>query len=362
MTIFGVCGAATMLFAGFAVKNSITNMNNRQFNDLIHYNMIVAQKPGISNHQHKALNSKLKEDSIKSETPIYYESMSKTAGKTGDTQDITLIAPSSSKVLKNYVHLNNRKTKQTLHLSNNGVIISERLSTLLKVNKGDYISLTDKNNQSRKMKVAGITEMYMGHFIFMNKTQYQKIFNKRFTSNAYLVNLKNSTRKNTRKIAAEFMAHNGVAGVVQNTAVSQELDVVVKSLNLIMVVLIVVAGLLAIVIQYNLTNINIAERIRELSTIKVLGFYDNEVTMYIYRETILLTGIGILVGYLTGDLLYRYILYVVPPDNVMFNPALSVSSFLWPLGVIGIITIVLGFIVNKKLKDLDMLEALKSVD
>ena len=362
MTIFGVCGAATMLFAGFAVKNSITNMNNRQFNDLIHYNMIVAQKPDISKYQHKALNSKLKEDSIKSETPIYYESMSKTAGKTGDTQDITLIAPSSSKVLKNYVHLNNRKTKQTLHLSNNGVIISERLSTLLKVNKGDYISLTDKNNRPRKMKVAGITEMYMGHFVFMNKTQYQKVFNKRFTSNAYLVNLKNSTRKNTRKIAAEFMALNGVAGVVQNTAISQELDVVVKSLNLIMVVLIVVAGLLAIVIQYNLTNINIAERIRELSTIKVLGFFDNEVTMYIYRETILLTGIGILVGYLTGDLLYRYILYVVPPDNVMFNPALSVSSFLWPLGVIGIITIVLGFIVNKKLKDLDMLEALKSVD
>ena len=362
MTIFGVCGAATMLFAGFAVKNSITNMNNRQFNDLIHYNMIVAQKPGISVNQQKALNNKLNENNIKSETPIYYESMSKIAGKTGDTQDITLIAPSSDKVLKDYVQLTNRKTKQTLHLTNNGVIISERLATLLKVSKGGYLTLTDKDNKSRRMKVAGITEMYMGHFVFMNKTQYQDIFKRNFKSNAYLVNLNNPSRKNTRNIAAQFMALAGVAGVVQNTAVSQELDVVVQSLNLIMLVLIVVAGLLAIVIQYNLTNINIAERIRELSTIKVLGFYDNEVTMYIYRETILLTGIGILVGYLTGDLLYRYILYVVPPDNVMFNPALSAPSFLWPLGVIGVITIILGFIVNKKLKDLDMLEALKSVD
>ncbi len=362
MTIFGVCGAATMLFAGFAVKNSITNMNNRQFNDLIHYNMIVAQKPSISVNQQKTLNNKLNENNIKSETPIYYESMSKIAGKTGDTQDITLIAPSSDKVLKDYVHLTNRKTKQTLHLTNNGVIISERLATLLKVSKGGYLTLTDKDNKSRRMKVAGITEMYMGHFVFMNKTQYQDIFKRNFKSNAYLVNLNNPSRKNTRNIAAQFMALSGVAGVVQNTAVSQELDVVVQSLNLIMLVLIVVAGLLAIVIQYNLTNINIAERIRELSTIKVLGFYDNEVTMYIYRETILLTGIGILVGYLTGDLLYRYILYVVPPDNVMFNPALSAPSFLWPLGVIGVITIILGFIVNKKLKDLDMLEALKSVD
>ena len=362
MTIFGVCGAATMLFAGFAVKNSITNMNNRQFNDLIHYNMIVAQKPSISVNQQKTLNNKLNENNIKSETPIYYESMSKIAGKTGDTQDITLIAPSSDKVLKDYVHLTDRKTKQTLHLSNNGVIISERLATLLKVSKGGYLTLTDKDNKSRRMKVAGITEMYMGHFVFMNKTQYQDIFKRNFKSNAYLVNLNNPSRKNTRNIAAQFMALAGVAGVVQNTAVSQELDVVVQSLNLIMLVLIVVAGLLAIVIQYNLTNINIAERIRELSTIKVLGFYDNEVTMYIYRETILLTGIGILVGYLTGDLLYHYILYVVPPDNVMFNPALSAPSFLWPLGVIGVITIILGFIVNKKLKDLDMLEALKSVD
>ncbi len=158
------------------------------------------------------------------------------------------------------------------------------------------------------------------------------------------------------------MKLGGTAGVVQNTTITQEVNTVVESLNMIMIVLIIVAGLLAIVIQYNLTNINVSERIRELSTIKVLGFYDNEVTMYIYRETILLTCIGLIVGYGVGDLLYRYILYVVPPDNVMFNPALSASSFLWPFGVIGIITLVLGFVVNNKLKNIDMLEALKSVD
>lgn len=362
MTIFGVCGAGTLLFAGFAVKNSISNMNNRQFSDLIHYNMIVAEKKPLSDTQQQKLTTKLKEPNIKSATPVYYESMSKTAGKSGDTQDITLIVPKHSDVLNQYVHLNNRRNRQTIPLTNNGVVISERLASLLHVQKGDHITLTDENNQRRSMKIAGITEMYMGHFVFMNQKQYQKVFNRNYKTTAYLVNLKNTSRKNTRKVAAEFMKLNGVAGVVQNTAVSQELDVVVQSLNMIMVVLIIVAGLLAIVILYNLTNINIAERIRELSTVKVLGFYDNEVTMYIYRETILLTIIGILVGYLGGDLLYQYILYVVPPDNVMFNPALSASSFMWPLGVIGIITIILGFIVNSKLKNLDMLEALKSVD
>ena len=362
MTIFGVCGAATLLFAGFAVKNSISNMNERQFSELIHYNLIVAEKAPVTAKQKKVIKTKLHATNIAAEMPIYYESMTKVAGKNGDTQEITLIAPKFSQQLKKYVQLNNRRSHQSLTLDNNGVTISERLANLLQIKEGDQITLTDKNNQQRTMKVAGISEMYMGHFIFMNQRQYEHIFTKKYTSNAYLVNLKDSQPANTRKIAAKFMNLAGVGNVVQNTAISQELNVVVQSLNMIMIVLIVVAGFLAIVILYNLTNINIAERIRELSTIKVLGFYNNEVTLYIYRETILLTIIGILIGYFIGDLLYRYILYVVPPANVMFNPALSASSFLWPLGVIGIVTLILGFIVNNKLKNLDMLEALKSVD
>ncbi|MDF7683454.1 ABC transporter permease [Lactobacillus sp. ESL0679] len=362
MTIFGVCGSATLLFTGFAVKNSISNMNDRQFNDLIHYNLIVAQQSPISASEKTTLNRQLKDTSVKQEMPIYYQSLTKIAGKNGDTQDITMIVPQDKKQFHQYLYLDQRQTKRPISLTNQGIVISERLANLLGVKAGKHITLTDQDNHQRTMKVAAITEMYMGHFALMTPAVYQSIFGRRFKPNANLVILKNGSRQNTRTMAAKFMKLNGVSGVVQNTAISQELDVVVQSLNMIMLVLIIVAGLLAIVILYNLTNINIAERIRELSTIKVLGFYDNEVTMYIYRETILLTCIGILVGYLTGDLLYQYILYVVPPANVMFNPALSADSFLWPLGVVGVITIALGFIVNHKLKNLDMLAALKSVD
>lgn len=129
-----------------------------------------------------------------------------------------------------------------------------------------------------------------------------------------------------------------------------------------MKVLIVIAALLGIVILYNLTNINVSERIRELSTIKVLGFYDKEVTMYIYRETILLTILGILAGFGIGEILHQYIITVVPPDDVMFNPALGGGSFLIPTLIIGVVTTILGFVVNYRLKHVDMLEALKSVD
>lgn len=126
--------------------------------------------------------------------------------------------------------------------------------------------------------------------------------------------------------------------------------------------MIAVAVLLGVVILYNLTNINVSERIRELSTINVLGFFDKEVTLYIYRGTIILTLIGILVGFLTGDWLYQYIITVVPPDEVMFNPSLSVRAFAVPFLLISIITLVLGFIINRRLRNVDMLDALKSVD
>ena len=153
-----------------------------------------------------------------------------------------------------------------------------------------------------------------------------------------------------------------ITGVVQNTTLTNQIDTIVHSLNRIMQILIIVAVMLAVVILYNLTNINVSERIRELSTIKVLGFYDNEVTMYIYRETLILTVIGILTGFVFGDALFRYIINIVPPDEVMFNPSLGAKAFVIPAVVISVITVLLGLTVNRRLKKVDMLEALKSVD
>lgn len=158
------------------------------------------------------------------------------------------------------------------------------------------------------------------------------------------------------------MKLGGITGIVQNTTMINQINIIVKSLNKIMWVLIIVAFLLGVVILYNLTNINVSERIRELSTIKVLGFFDKEVTLYIYRETIILTLIGILTGFLTGDWLYKYIITVVPPDEVMFNPALSLRAFAVHFVLISLITLILGFVINRRLKNVNMLDALKSLE
>ena len=191
--------------------------------------------------------------------------------------------------------------------------------------------------------------MYAGHFIFMNKEVYQKIYNENFKSNAYMLILNDGSMENTQEISAKFMKLSGVKGIVQNTSMYNLVNAIVKSLNKIMVVLIVLASLLTVVILFNLTNINVAERIRELSTIKVLGFRDKEVTMYIYKETIILSQIGIIAGWLFGIFLHTYILNVVPPDEVMFDPSIWIGAYIISFVVINVVTLALKFMLIKSL-------------
>ena len=362
MTIFGVAGSVCMLFTGFSMQGSISKINERQFSDIIKYDIIVALNNRISDEENLELKNKLESDSISSYTGIYYEPVTKVAGKNNDKQEIKLIATQNTKTFNKYISLIDRKTKKSIELTNGGVVISERLSQLLDVKKGDMITFTDEKDNPREAIVSDICEMYAGHFIFMNANEYESIYEKDFKENAELILLNNKSIENTNKQAEKFIALSSVKGVVQNTTLYNQINTIVNSLDRIMKVLIIVASMLAIVILYNLTNINVSERIRELSTIKVLGFYDNEVTMYIYRETILLSAIGIIFGCILGIFLHAYILYVVPPDEIMFSPRVVMSSYIVPMITITVVTMILKANVNKRLRKLDMLQALKSVD
>lgn len=362
MTIFGVAGAASILFAGFSVKGSISKINEKQFENIIKYDMIVVQNDDLDEEAKTEFNNLLNSEEIKSYSSAYYEEVTKVAGKNNDTQSIKLIIPENDEDFNQYISLADRKSQEKIELQDDGIVISERLAKLLKVSKGDEITFTDSSNKERTAKVSGICEMYAGHFIFMNTTEYKKVYQKDCESNAKLLLLNDSSTENTNSQAAKFMELSAVKGIVQNTTLYNQINTIVNSLNQIMIVLIIVASMLAVVILYNLTNINVAERIRELCTIKVLGFYDNEVTMYIYKETIFLSIIGVIVGWIIGILLHTYILVAVPPAEVMFDPKVTISSYIVPAVVIAFVTFVLKYYVNNRLKVVDMLEALKSVD
>lgn len=362
MTIFGVCGSVTLIFAGFSVQHSVSGINERQFGHIMKYDLIVAESDSITTKQREEINKLLLSEKIENQTDIHYESVTKVAGQNSDKQEIKLIAAKDGETLSEYVTLAERTSQQAIDLSDDGCVISERLAKLLGVKKGDAFEFSDSENIKREVYVSDITEMYTGHFIFMNSAYYQKVFGEKYDTNAILITLKDRSSESAKQEASRFMELEGVKGVVQNTTMTNQIETIVTSLNKIMDILIIVAMLLAVVILYNLTNINVSERIRELSTIKVLGFYNKEVTLYIYRETILLTILGILVGFGFGDMLFRYIINVVPPDEVMFSPALGAKAFVIPTVTVALITFILGISVNRRLKNVDMMEALKSVE
>ena len=362
MTIFGVCGAVSLLTAGLGVQASIGQIGERQFDELIHYDLIAVEQSSTNSAQIDELKKALNKDSVSSSIAAHYEELSKTSGKNSDKQQITLLATDDAYNFGTYLTLRDRSSHEKRIMVNDGAIISERLSEMLHVYVGDSFSVTDAGGVERTVKVSGICEMYIGHFVFMNAQCYEKMFGTDYSENSYMVRLKDSSVANAERQGARLMKLSAVQSVVQNTTQKNMVSTIVESLNQIMEVLIIVAVMLAVVILYNLTNLNVSERIRELSTIKVLGFHTNETTMYIYRETMLLSGLGILAGYGFGAWLHGYIVTEVPPDEVMFDPALGWKAFVVPLLVVGVVLAVLGWVVYRRLKTVDMLAALKSVE
>lgn len=364
MTIFGVCGSIALLFAGLGIRSSIGDLNTRQFPNIIRYDMIVANKNNLNEQEKENLQQLINKNNVKEHLSIHYETLSKDVGSHNDSQDITtlVIQDKDKNTLQNFIKLDDRKTGQKLDLTDKGIIISEKLADLAGVSVGDYLTVQISQDKDIKLKVAGISEMYMGHFIFMNETTYKNAFGEKANQNANILTLKNHSDKNVEKTASQFMKLDSVTGVVQNTSQKAQIKTIVNSLNRVMAVLIGVSILLALVVLFNLTNINVAERIRELSTIKVLGFFNKEVTLYIYRETIYLSLIGILVGFGVGFGLHQYMVDVIPPENIMFNPSLSWLIYAVPTLVVIVILTGLGIFVNQHLKKVNMLEALKSVE
>ena len=362
MTIAGVAGAVCLIFAGFAVQHSIGGIATKQFGGIIGYDLIVAQNSHVDDDEQPAIDDLMNSDAVASHAAVTYESLTKQAGSKNDEQSITLLVPDDDDALTTYLHLRNRTTEDTLTLSDDGAVISERLAELTGTNVGDTLTFRDANNVERSVTISGVCEMYVNHFMFMSRAAYEKVFATDAATNASVVTLRDGSLENTEDMAARFMALSGVEGVVQSTQLISVIDDIVTSLDTIMGVLIVVATLLAIVIIYNLVTINVSERIRELSTVKVLGFYDGEVSMYIYRETIVLSCIAIPAGWLFGRFLQLYIITAVPPEGVMFDPSTGWLPFAISVGVVAIVVWLQYYVVRHSLRKVDMLEALKSAD
>lgn len=353
MTIFGVAGSVALLFAGLGIQSSVVGVADRQFNDLQQYQMILSVNSRASDSDKAKLEEKLQSDEVENYRLISSKQVEeKYAGKAG-VQTVTMMVTDQDD-LAPFVHLEKNGEKLSLY---NGLVLTEKLAQLAGVSLGDNFTIDGKT-----FKVGAITEHYVGHFVYMNQATYEKIYGQAPKMNTYLVQLKDKSEGNTETVAGEFMDLAAVSGLVQNASTIQLFESFANSLNHTMAILVLVSVLLAIVILYNLTNINVAERIRELSTIKVLGFHNKEVTLYIYRETIILSLIGMIVGLVSGFYLHQFLIQMIAPGTFRFQPKVGWEVYLIPVLAFSVILTILGVFVNHYLRKVDMLEALKSVE
>lgn len=363
MTVIGIAGCMSMIITGFGLRDSIGDIVTLQFDKLWHYQGTTVFKAAPSAEEEQRYVDELKTFS-NYQDHLFVSLETFTAQKEGvSKQEISLSVPKKKDQLAEFLSFRDRKTDQHYSLTDEGVIINEKLAKLFDLKKGSRLEIKSISGEVYSVKVAAVAENYVRHFIYMTPSYYQKTFGKQPEYNTDLLLFSKEPSKRTEdRMAKQLMENSEIANVSFMSKSRDALKDTVQSLNIIMWVLIVSAGLLAFIVLYNLTNINISERIRELSTIKVLGFYDNEVVRYVYRENILLTLMGIFFGLFLGKIEHGYILQTVELDMTMFSPDIQPLSYIYASLITLFFTLIVGIIMYFRLKKIDMIEALKAND
>ena len=361
MTVLGIAGCTALILTGFGIKDSIEMILTGQYGTLFKYDMSLVIQSDMTDKQIYELRKNLSDiDEINKYEFFSYENGDIKVNNT--TKEITIVVPENLKNMDKFIHLQDRKTQNPIELNNKGIVLTEKIARDLGVKAGDEIELINSDDKKAKIKVSHITENYISHYAYISPENYIKLFEKDLDFNRVIVILNNPSVKIEDKLSKKLFDIETVDGITFNTASKETFHNTIKNLNYVVLIMIISAGALAFVVLYNLTNVNISERIREIATIKVLGFYDKEVSAYIYRENIILTIIGTVVGLGLGTILHKFIMVTVEIQSMMFGRVIDMSSYF----IAAVLTIVLSLFVNLamfyKLRNVKMVESLKSVD
>lgn len=363
MTVIGIAGCGALITAGFGIKDSVQSIIDNQYGQIIHYDNILVFNKNADSDARNNLSDKISSDEYyKSSLMDYaYTAEVKIPGSKDDySTEITVVNDISA--YRDYVTFRTRRSKKTIELDDSGVIISEKLAKDLNVKEGDNVLIHDEDNKQATVKVSGVMEMYINNYIFMTSEYYSQVFGYTPDNNRILGILTSDGDDIQSVIGDRYLTDNNVKSLTFVKANITRFENMIQSLDLVTWVLIISAGMLAFVVLYNLTNVNISERIREIATIKVLGFYDREVGEYVYRENIILTLIGGVFGLLLGMALHAYIMTTIELDGVMFGTKINISSFLISYGITILFSLLINIFMYPSLKKIPMVESLKSVE
>lgn len=361
MTIFGIGGCMGLMIVGFGLKDSIFAIVDIQYGELQLYDGTVIMAEGASEEEKEEVVQKL-ESEREVDGSLEGVLTQITIGNGSEWHEVYLDVPRDEKQFEKFVTLKDRKTDEKYSLKTDEVVLTEKAAKELEVQPGDMITIRDEEKGNMEVKVGAVCENYMGHYLYMTADVYESVYGEEPDYNAVFYKTVSRTTKEAQSVGEDVLRLPGALSVSYTTDLKQQVDDMLGALDIVIVVLTISAGMLAFVVLYNLNNINITERKRELATLKVLGFYPNEVSAYVYRENIVLTVLGALFGIILGTILHRFIIVTVEIDTVMFGRNIDVSSFVYSF----LLTIVFSMIVNGamyfKLKKIDMVESLKSVE
>lgn len=360
MTVFGIAGSMGLMLVGYGIQDSIMDIAVRQYETLQHYDGTVIEDEDATDAEKAEVLSFMEEnEKIAHCTRVQLTKMNAPRGNSN--LSVYVYVPENMDNFKEDVTLQNRITKKGYTLNDNGAAICEKTASLLELKVGDTITV-EKGGHEYEVKVDIITENYMGHYIYMTPAVYEKTFGVPPDYENIVFTMKEEYQADLEKVGKEALVYPGALSISYTRSLAGQLERMLSTLGTVILVLIISAGMLAFVVLYNLNNINITERKRELATLKVLGFFDMEVSEYVFRENIILTVIGVICGAGFGILLHRYVITTVEVDAVMFGRNINPISFLYS----GLFTCGFSLVVNLfmhfKLKKIDMVESLKSVE
>lgn len=357
MTIVGIAGATGLLLTGFGIKDSVSGIVEKQYSEIYLYDTIVSLKDNeVSDGAREILDG----DSFDGWMTVMKKSTDLMAGDASYSGYV--LVPENAEDLGTYINLRDRKTGESVEFTEGSVLVTEKLAGLLGVDVGGTITIENESGRRVDFTVTGIVENYVYHYLYISPELYESEMNEPFEPSEIDAVCVETDGEAREAIAAQLQEQEGVAtaGFTEDTRAS--FDDLVESLNSIILVIIFCAGALAFVVLYNLTNINVTERQRELATIKVLGFRDGEVAGYIYRETSLLTILGCAVGLAFGVLMHSFVIQTVEVDMVMFGRTVEPLSFVYSALLTLLFAVIVDLVMYPKLKKIDMVESLKSVD
>lgn len=362
MTIFGIGGCMALILVGYGLRDSIMDIVTLQYGEIQTYDSLVVMKEDAGEDQVQELKRALdQEKNAEGYTEIYMKKLdlSLDKGKLG----VYLMVPEKSGSLDTYVSFRDRTSGEIYRLEDQGIILTEKTAKLLEVSVGDTLDLAQDGETEKEVTVAAVCENYLGHYAYMAPELYEQVYGQEPDYGTLVLKMKEGTTEEEAEDTGEkALTYPAVLSVSYTSTLADQLDDMLSSLDIVIAVLIISAGMLAFVVLYNLNNININERKRELATLKVLGFYDMEVGAYVYRENIMLTLIGSLLGALLGVLLHRFVIVTVEVDACMFGRNINPLSFVYAVAFTVAFSVIVNGVMFFKLRKIDMVESLKSVE